>query len=77
MKIVYGTAIEWMERALSAQAERDALRGFIADFAAHKFDAIRVKAPRDPRDEQDPITEAQPVWSWQDDARALLKGESK
>lgn len=37
----------------------------------------RVPAPRDPQDELDPITEAQPVWSWQDDARELLKGGSQ
>lgn len=64
--------------------ERDALRtrideleAFITDFASAKFDSLPLLLGRHPADEPDPVTDATVVWSWQEDANELLKGEKK
>lgn len=53
-------------------AERDRLRAFLTDFAAAKFAALPIPAPRHPAEEPDPITEAAPIWQWQEDAKSEL-----
>ena len=60
-----------------ARARIDELEAFIADFASAKFDSLPLPLVRYPADEPDPVTDAMPVWSWQDDAKELLEGEKK
>lgn len=53
----------------------DALKGFIADFAAHDFTDATKGWPRHPDDEEPaPLTDAHAVWDMQKEARELLKG---
>lgn len=63
-------------RALSAaltqsRAETATLRSFIADFAAFDFAACYRHPTSSPEDDGDDVTDAEPVWAWQEDARAL------
>lgn len=51
-------------------AARDLL-DFVADFATADFAALR-SFHIDPQDEEDPVTDAEHVWAWQQDARAAL-----
>lgn len=63
--------------AAEARARIDELEAFIADFASAKFDSLPRPLVRHPADEPDPVTDATVVWSWQEDANELLKGEKK
>lgn len=54
-----------------ARAER--AEAFIADFAEFKFTEAPRPYVRDPQDEPDQYVDAQEVWSWQSDAKELLK----
>ena len=49
-----------------------ALEGFVADFAAADFPAIRAAGMYHPEDEPDDVTELAPIEAWQEDARALI-----
>lgn len=48
------------------------LEGFVADFAATDFPAIRSQGYISPEDEPDEVTELAPIEAWQEDARALI-----
>lgn len=63
--------------AAEARARIDELEAFIADFASAKSDSLPRPLVRHPADEPDPVTDATVVWSWQEDANELLKGEKK
>ena len=54
------------------QSHITALEGFIADFAAADFPAIRAAGMYHPEDEPDDVTELAPIEAWQEDARALI-----
>ena len=45
---------------------------WLADFAEAKFDAVRTHRTSHPADEPDPVTDAETVWAYQDDARVTL-----
>lgn len=44
----------------------------LADFTEVKFDAVYTHRASHPADEPDPVTDAETVWAYQDDARATL-----
>jgi len=50
------------------------LEGFIEEFASAKIDALRYSMPygSSPEDEPDPVVDAETVWAWQADARAVI-----
>jgi hypothetical protein len=56
------------------EGRTDALRDFVADFAAAKIDALRYSPPygASPEDEPDPVVDAETVWAWQADAKDAL-----
>lgn len=49
-----------------------ALEGFVGDFAAADFEAIRSPGYVHPEDEEDDVTDLAFVEAWQEDARALI-----
>ena len=49
-----------------------ALEGFVADFAAADFEAIRSPGWVSPEDVEDDVTDLFTVEAWQEDARALI-----
>jgi hypothetical protein len=78
--LVATQAMLFKPRAIAAEAQvvdlrakMEAMRSFIADFAAFKFDACYRHPACSPEDEGDDVTDAEPVWAWQEDARAALK----
>ena len=46
---------------------------FIAEFASEKFPAEPKPFVRHPEDEPDAVTDAETVWAWQEDAKALWR----
>lgn len=54
------------------QARITALEGFVADFAAADFEAIRSPGWVSPEDVEDDVTDLFTVEAWQEDARALI-----
>lgn len=66
------------EARIRAALEPDAgvvaeLVEFIGDFGAAKIEALRYDRGRSsPEDDPDPVVEAEQVWNWQEEARAIL-----
>ncbi len=46
---------------------------FLAEFAQEPFPAVRLNWRHRSDEEPDALTEAAPVWAWQDDAKTLLE----
>lgn len=61
-----------MTEAFNNPGRVTALEGFVTDFAAHNFEAIRAAGMFHPEDEPDDVTELEPIEAWQEDARALI-----
>lgn len=58
--------------ALDGDAVRELVE-FLGDFGRAKIDALRHDRGRSsPEDDPDPVVDAEPVWGWQEDARAIL-----
>ena len=64
-------AVAYVRADLSDALLREAMEA-LADFAEAKFDALRTHRAAHPADEPDPVTDAETVWAYQDDARATL-----
>lgn len=72
IEYVRADRIDAISAALTqSRAETATLRSFIADFAAFEFAACYRHPTSSPEDEGDDVTDAEPVWAWQEDARAL------
>ena len=60
----------------AALAEVERLRDFVDEFSSAKIHALRFPGViRSPEDEPDPVVDAEEVWAWQEDARAVLKAK--
>jgi hypothetical protein len=72
LKAAQSDAEGWARKCAVADERVVALEAFIAEFAAAKIEALRMPSVRSPEDEPDPAVDAEEVWAWQADARALL-----